>query len=96
MLYFIFVFCLFGIVIGQNEFGDGFTQLCNERLIAGHAARDCQGCDMLRSTAIAIIRSAVYSSNNFMSRGYVTSWYMVGGKEGDSMAKPSREMLNYL
>jgi len=51
---------------------------------------------MLRSTAIAIIRSAVYSSNNFMSRGYVTSWYMVEGKEGDPMAKPSREMLNYL
>lgn len=64
--------------------------------MAGHTARDCQGSDMLRSTAIAIIRSAAYSSNNFMSRGYVTSWYMAGEKEGDLMAKPSREMLNYL
>ena len=30
-----------------------------------------------------------------MSRGHVTSWYIVGEKEGDSMAKPSRKMLNY-
>lgn len=51
---------------------------------------------MLRSTAIAIIRSAVYSSSNFMSRGYVTSWYVVGGKEGNPMAKLSPEVLNYL
>ena len=50
------------LVIGQNEFRDGFTQLCNERLIAGHVTRDCQGFDMLRSTTIAIIHSAVYSS----------------------------------
>ena len=84
ILYFCFYFL--GTVIGQNEVGDGFTQTCCSRLSRLWYVKADDHC---RHTFCYL---SLYS---FMSRGYVTSWCMVG-REGDPMTKPSRKMLNYL